>query len=114
MTGQPAQVHVLKLERQAVSPQQNQFSFKITSLTRQGKATGDPCVSHSHRYVGLVVKASTLGEEDTEFDSPLRRGDFSGSSHTSDIKRGTPVATLPGSWCYRVSAGTDWQYTVTG
>ena len=28
------------------------------------------------------------------------------SSDTSDSKIGTPVATLPGSWCYRVSAGT--------
>ena len=33
-------------------------------------------------------------------------GIFSGSSHTSDFKIGTPVATLPGAWCYRVSTGT--------
>ena len=32
--------------------------------------------------------------------------EFSGSSHTSDSKIGTPVATLPGAWRYRVSAGT--------
>ena len=32
--------------------------------------------------------------------------DFSGSSHTSDFKIGTPVATLPGALRYRVSAGT--------
>ena len=31
-----------------------------------------------------------------------------GSSHTSDLKFGTPVATLPGAWCYSVSAGTGW------
>ena len=31
-----------------------------------------------------------------------------GSSHTSDIKIGTPVATLPGAWRYRVIAGTGW------
>ena len=30
----------------------------------------------------------------------------SGLSHTSDLKIGTPVATLPGAWRYRVSAGT--------
>ena len=30
---------------------------------------------------------------------------FSGSSHTSDLNIGTPVATLPGAWRYRVSAG---------
>ena len=33
-------------------------------------------------------------------------GIFLGSSHTSDFKIGTPVATLPGAWLYRVSAGT--------
>ena len=35
-------------------------------------------------------------------------GDFSRSSHTSDLKIGTPVATLPGALRYRVSAGTGW------
>ena len=30
----------------------------------------------------------------------------SGSSHTSDLNIGTPVATLTGTWRYRVSAGT--------
>ena len=33
-------------------------------------------------------------------------GIFPGSSHTSDLKIGTPVATLPGAWHYRASAGT--------
>ena len=32
--------------------------------------------------------------------------DFRGSSHTSDLKMGTPMATLPGAWRYRVSVGT--------
>ena len=31
---------------------------------------------------------------------------FPGSSHTSDLKMCTPVATLPGAWHYGVSAGT--------
>ena len=44
---------------------------------------------------GLVVKASTSRAEDPGFKSSLRQ-DFSGSSHTSDSKIGTPVATLPG------------------
>ena len=57
------------------------------------------------RLVCLVVKASASGAEDPGFESPLRR-DFSGWSHTSDFKIGTPVATLPGAWHYRVSAGT--------
>ena len=38
--------------------------------------------------------------------NPACAGIFSGSSHTSDFKIGTPVATLPGAWCYRVSTGT--------
>ena len=58
-----------------------------------------------HRLVGVVVKASALGAEDPGFESRLR-WDFSGSSYTSDLKIGTPVATLPGAWCYRVNAGT--------
>ena len=33
---------------------------------------------------------------------------FSGSSHTSDFKIGTPVATLPDASRYRVIAGTGW------
>ena len=58
-----------------------------------------------HRLFGLVVKASALRVEDPGFESRLWR-DFSGSSHTIDLKIGTQVATLPGVWCYRVSAGT--------
>ena len=58
-----------------------------------------------NRLVGLVVKESTSRAEDPLFESRLRR-DFSGSSHTSDLKIGTPVATLPGGWRYRVSGGT--------
>ena len=59
----------------------------------------------SDRLGGLVVKASASGAEDPGFESRLRR-DFSGSSHTSDFKIGTPVAILPGAWRYRVSTGT--------
>ena len=59
------------------------------------------------RLVGLVVKASASRAEDPGLKSRLRR-DFSGSGHTSDLKIGTPVATLPGTWRYRVRAGTGW------
>ena len=55
--------------------------------------------------VSLVVKASAWIMEDLGFESCLP-WDFSGLSHTSDLKIGTPVATLPGAWFYRVSAGT--------
>ena len=45
--------------------------------------------------------------------NPACAGIFSGSSHTSDSKIATPVATLPGAWHYRVSTWTvsvycDW------
>ena len=59
---------------------------------------------------GLVVKASTSRAEDPGFESRLRQ-DFSGveSYHvTSDLKIGTPVATLPDAWRYRVSARAGW------
>ena len=58
-----------------------------------------------HRLVGIVDKTPASGAKGPGFQSRLR-WDFSGSSHTSDFKIGTPVATLPGAWCYRVSAGT--------
>ena len=57
------------------------------------------------RLGGLVVRASTSRTENPGFEFRLRR-DFSGSSHTGELKIGTPVATLPGAWRYRVIAGT--------
>ena len=59
----------------------------------------------SNLLVGLVVKASTSRAEDLGLKSHLR-WEFSGLSHTSDSKIGTPVATLPSAWRYRVSTGT--------
>ena len=43
------------------------------------------------RLAGLVVKASASGAEDPGFESCLR-GNFSRSSHTSDVKIATPLA----------------------
>ena len=43
------------------------------------------------RLVGLVVKASVSKAEDPGLESRLQR-DFSGSSHTNDLKIDTPVA----------------------
>ena len=61
----------------------------------------------TNRLVGRVVKASASRAEDPRFESRQRRGVFfSGSSHTSDLQNGTPVATLPG--VIAVSAGTGW------
>ena len=52
-----------------------------------------------------MIKASAPKTEGPEFESRFRR-DFSGSSRTSDFKIGTPLASLPGAWRYRVSTGT--------
>ena len=49
-----------------------------------------------YRLVGLVVKASASTVEDPGLDYRFRRGNFSRSSHTSDLKIDTSVATLPG------------------
>ena len=40
--------------------------------------------------------------------NPACDGIFPGSSHTGDLKIGTPAATLPGAWRSRVRAGTGW------
>ena len=58
-----------------------------------------------HRHVGLVVKTSVSKAEDPS-SNPAHADIFPGSSHTSDLQNGTPVATLPGAWRYRVSVGT--------
>ena len=62
-------------------------------------------VSAVDRLTGQVVKASASGAEDPGFESHFGR-DFSGLSHTSDLKIGTAVATLPGAWRDRVTGGT--------
>ena len=71
-------------------------------------ATMEPCCNENF---GVKLSAfnpqSASGAEDPWFESHLR-WDFSGSSHTSDFKISTPVATLPGAWRYRGSAGTGW------
>ena len=80
-------------------------------------ATGSSSTLQSHEcnsmfllpnhLVGLVGKASASRAVDLGFDSHLCQ-DFSRSSHTSDLKIGSPVATLPGTWHYTVSDETGW------
>ena len=59
------------------------------------------------RLIGLVVRRPPR-ERKIPGSNPACAGIFSVSSHTSDLKIGTPVATLPGAWCNRVSAETGW------
>ena len=71
-----------------------------------GVVVGGGGVVHvSYRLVGLVVRRPPL-QRKIPGSNPACAGIFSGSSHTSDLQIGTPVATLQGAWRYRISAGT--------
>ena len=66
------------------------------------------CMSSSRNHlVGLVVRRPPR-EQKTLCSNPACSGIFSGLSHTSDFKIGTPESTLPGTWHYRVNTGTGW------
>ena len=76
------------------------------------------CISGVHVVIGwrLLTATASLAlllrhpprERKLPGLNPTCAGIFSGLSHTSDLKIGSVVATLPGAWCYRVSAGTGW------
>ena len=72
--------------------------FFVLSFPRLSPSTSD-------RLVGLVVRRPPR-ERKIPGSNPACGRIFSGSSHTSDLKIGTPVATLSGAWRYRVSTGT--------
>ena len=56
-----------------------------------------------------MIQTSTLRVEDPGFDSHFRHRNISVKwEYTSDLEMGTPVVTLSGTWCYRISAGTGW------
>ena len=58
-----------------------------------------------YRLVDLVARRPPR-QRKVPGSNPACAGISSGSSHTSDFKISTPVATLPGAWRYRVSTGT--------
>ena len=68
----------------------------------------DPLSPPPSPLVGQVVKASASRAADLGSIPAFACGSFFRPSHTSDLKIGTPVATLPGAWCYRVRARTGW------
>ena len=82
-------------------------SLPAFAAHQENRRYGDRFLLFADRLAGIMVNVSTSRAEDTGFVSRLRR-DFSGSSHTNDLKTGTPVAILPGAWCYGVSAWTGW------
>ena len=59
----------------------------------------------AHHRIGGLVLGARLESGRSRYEPGLRWV-LSGSSHTSDLNIGIPVATLPGAWCYRVSPGT--------
>ena len=58
-------------------------------------------------HIGLVAKHPSQ-ERRPGFDPCFFHGGFSRLSHDGDLNIGPQVVTLPGAWCYRVSAGTGW------
>ena len=60
---------------------------------------------HQDRLIGMVVRRPPR-ERKIPGSNPACARIFLGLSHTNDLKIGTPVATLPGIWRYRVSTGT--------
>ena len=77
----------------------------MVSARKADLLTITPQVSESDRLVGLVARRPPQ-ERTIPGSNPACAGIFAGSSHTSDSKIGTAVATLPGAWCYRISAET--------
>ena len=80
------------------------WNFKISDRICAQKEHTDGASVYD-RLVGLVVRRPPR-ERKVPGSNPACAGIFPGSSHTSDLKTGTPVATLPGAWRYRVSTGT--------
>ena len=68
------------------------------------------CNMFKHIIKTFVVCLDAIYAEQQCLHGFLRScaGIFSGSSHTSDLEIGSPVAILLGAWCYRVSAATGW------
>ena len=64
--------------------------------------------SVGNHLIGLAVKASASRASGPGSITTFSVGIFWGSSYTSDFNIGTLVATLPGDWYQRVSAGTGW------
>ena len=69
-------------------------------------SSSDP-IKPGYHLAGQVVTVSVSRVSDPRFRFPLHR-DFSGITHSSDLKIGIQVATLPRAWHYRVSIMTGW------
>ena len=88
------------------------IDFKVKTVFRQDKRVKLQiwvCLLDAfllaNRLIGLVVRRPPRKRE-IPGSNPACDRIFSGSSNTSDLRIGTPVATLPGAWQYRVRTGT--------
>ena len=79
--------------------------YVFGSCERRCKLTEEMHIPLRRRLVGIVVRRPPR-ERKVPGSNPACAGIFSGSSHTCDLNIGTPVATLPGAWRYKVSTGT--------
>ena len=94
--------HNHQLHHSNLQPKHLAFSSTFSTLILH---IWPPCLHLGNRLIGLVVRRPPR-ERKVPGSNPICAGIFLGSSHTSDSKIGTPVATLPGAWRYRVSTGT--------
>ena len=99
---------------QAVPPlsiNRNEFNpcTENSNIKRRDKCEVSPGLHSTDRQCGDLAALRPLRwprERKIPGSNPACAGIFSGPSRTSDLKIGTPVATLPGAWRSRVSAGT--------
>ena len=82
----------LSVNRQSVLQKTIQFSLSIST-----QFVAETVCHGAEKTISLEKVAIMAGSS-----SQL------GSCQTSDLKIGTPVAALPGQWCYKVCAGTGW------
>ena len=78
----------------------------MVSYRNSGGLVQSLVTQRARSHSSTSVPGQQACREDPGFKSCLPCGNFSGSSHTCDLKIGTPVATLQGTWHHRVSAGT--------
>ena len=86
--------------RQVACVKCRSLSFKRSA----GARIRDSFVAHCEQW---FAHTSLYHELKSQCSNPACAGIFLGC-HTSDIKIGTLVATLQGTWCYWVSTWTGW------
>ena len=94
----------LCLQPQTVTLPGKSLCLQSQTVTLPGQIVVS-AITNSHTAQHSIAQP-LITQRSSRVRIPLTPGFFSRSSHTSDFKIGTPVAILPGAWCYRVSAGT--------